>query len=211
MHWLYYDRNSPVVLENIGFNYDASLGYNEAIGFRNGTMQVFQPFGVRKLLEIPLNIQDTALFYPRRLALKDEDANQLCKRLLDNADCYGGVLTLSWHDRSLEPERLWGNFYSQLLHEIHTRNAWIGSARQIVQWFRQRRSVKFEESSVSDNMFRVKLVTDESASRPQMFLRFYIPSQSFGEKAIEKGYQTFDFLLNGQKIIEMPINCGEVE
>ena len=145
MHWLYYNHKSPAILESIGFNYDATLGYNETIGFKNGTTQVFRPLEVNNLLEIPLGIQDTALFYPRRLALKEADAYQLCRGLFDTVDCYGGVMTLSWHDRSLEPERLWGDFYVRLLQEVRTRGAWIGSARQIVKWFRQRRSIRFKE------------------------------------------------------------------
>ena len=210
MHWLYYDHKSPAVLESIGFDYDATLGYNETIGFKNGTTQVFRPLEVDKLLEIPLGIQDTALFYPRRLALKDVDAYQLCKRLLDAVDCHGGVLTLSWHDRSLEPERLWGDFYIRLLQEVRTRGAWVGSARQIVRWFRQRRSIMFKESCVVDNKFRLKLAADELVSDPQMFLRFYIPSKFSGRMDSEKKYQVFDIPLNGETLIEMPFKNDEV-
>lgn len=210
MHWLYYNQNSPVILEKTGFSYDASLGYNDAIGFKNGTMQVFRPFGVHTFLEIPLNIQDTALFYPRRLDLKDSEANQLCEKLLNAADCHGGVLTLSWHDRSLEPERLWGDFYVRLLREIQSRGAWIGSARQIVNWFRQRRSVLFEESYVVDGKLRLKLKTDQLTSGLEMFLRFYIPSNSAKKTNSEKDYQNFDIPLNGQEFIEMPLKHSEV-
>jgi hypothetical protein len=169
-------------------------------------MQVFKPLEASRLLEIPLNIQDSSLFLSRRLALKDSDAYQLCKRLLDAADCYGGVLTLSWHDRSLEPERLWGDFYIRLLQEIKT-HAWIGSARQIVKWFRQRRSVAFEECRVVNNKFRLKLKSNKSNSEPQMFLRFYVPTKKITS---EKNYQKFDIPLNNEKLIEMSFKNSEV-
>lgn len=210
MHWLYYDRNSPRILDNIGFNYDASLGYNEAIGFRNGTTQVFRPLEVNKLLEIPLNIQDTALFYPRRLALRFEDAKRLCENLMHKVAHFGGLITLSWHDRSLEPERLWGEFYIQLLEEIQAQNAWIGSARQIVAWFRQRRSITFEEYSLNKNEIKIKLNTSKLNVEPQLFVRVYASSKS-SEVGLEKEYQKFDTPLNGQEIIEFSFNSSEVK
>ena len=203
--------NPLLYLKIPALSYDASLGYNETIGFKNGTTQVFRPFEVSKLLEIPLSIQDTALFYPRRLALKDADAYQLCKRLLDTFDCYGGVLTLSWHDRSLEPERLWGDFYIRLLQEVRTRGAWVGSAHQIVKWFRQRRSVIFEESCVIDNKFRLKLNADKLISEPQMFLRCHIPSKNNANATSEKDHQRIDIPLNGETLIEIPFKDNEVE
>jgi len=173
MHWLFYDHNSPATLEKAGFDYDATLGYNETIGFKNGTLQVFQPFGMAKLLEIPLNIQDTALFYPRRLNLNRKDALCLCNQLVNFADRYGGVLTVSWHDRSLEPERLWGRFYVKLLKELQSRGAWIGCAHQIVSWFRCRRSIAFEESRFTGDRFAIKLNDANLPTESKIFLRVY--------------------------------------
>ena len=67
MHWLYFSNRSPEHLEKAGFFYDSTMGYNDAVGYRGGTTQVFRPPGAKKLLELPLNIQDTALFYPKRM------------------------------------------------------------------------------------------------------------------------------------------------
>ena len=64
MHWLLRDANTASALDAAGYAYDAGLGYNETIGYRNGTAQVFRPLGARTLLELPLHIQDGALFYP---------------------------------------------------------------------------------------------------------------------------------------------------
>ena len=41
MHWLYFEDDSPAFLEKAGFSYDSTVGYNETIGFRAGTMQAF--------------------------------------------------------------------------------------------------------------------------------------------------------------------------
>jgi len=146
MHWLLRDANTASVLEEAGYTYDASLGYNEAIGFLNGTAQAFRPSGTRSLLELPLHIQDGALFYPRALDLPEAEARIRCDAVIDSVRRSGGVVTVLWHDRSHGPERFWGDFYINLLQSLKTLGAWFGTAAQVIQWFRQRRAVRFERS-----------------------------------------------------------------
>ena len=43
MHWLYYGQQSPGVLEKAGAVYDSTIGYNETVGYRAGTTQVYKP------------------------------------------------------------------------------------------------------------------------------------------------------------------------
>ena len=43
MHWLYFDEESPKILDRAGFSYDSTFGYNDALGFRAGTTNVFSP------------------------------------------------------------------------------------------------------------------------------------------------------------------------
>ena len=74
MHWLLRDANTASALEQAGYAYDPTVGYNETIGYRNGTTQVFRPLGAQTLLELPLHIQDGALFYPQRLDLSEPEA-----------------------------------------------------------------------------------------------------------------------------------------
>lgn len=203
MHWLCYDRQSPFYLEHAGFMYDATLGYNETIGFRNGTLQVFQPIGVSKLLEIPLNIQDTALFFPGRLNLSDADAMRLCNQLMDDACTHGGVLTVSWHERSLEPERLWTDFYKWLLEELQIRGAWIGNAHQIVEWFRRRRSISLKDCQLKDDKFEINLMSEEPTSQPKMLLRLHLPAPS--EKSLTTEYkdEIIDIPWNGETFLNI--------
>src|ERR1051325_9075833 len=105
MHWLYFDAQTPVALEKAGFDYDSTVGYNETIGYRAGTTQVFKPLNANRLLELPLHIMDTALFYSGYMNLSDDQANAAMRPLIENANRFGGVLTTNWHDRSLGPER----------------------------------------------------------------------------------------------------------
>jgi hypothetical protein len=155
MHWLYFDADSPRRLEAAGFTYDSTYGYNEAVGYRAGTSQVFQPAGCDSLLELPLSIMDSALFFPSRMNLSPDEAAERCKAIVANARRFGGTVVLNWHERSLAPERLWGRFYRTLVDGIATRErAWFAPAGEAVEWFRWRREVAFE-ASIDDGHVRV--------------------------------------------------------
>jgi hypothetical protein len=148
MHWLYYGADSPRQLEAAGFAYDSTWGYNDAIGYRAGTSQSFKLPGTEGLMELPLSIMDSALFYPSRMGLERRDAMQRCLPLIANARRFGGTLVINWHDRSLAPERLWGRSYGELLEAIDaTGGAWFATAGEAVSWFQWRRSVRFIGSS----------------------------------------------------------------
>ena len=146
MHWLFQNDDTPRALDQAGYEYDSTAGYNETVGYRCGTVQVFRPLAASALLELPLHIQDGALFYPGRLGLSEAEAWQRCQALLGNAREFGGVLTLLWHDRSPGPERLWGDFYARLLTALRQEKVWFASAAQAVRWFQSRRKVCFERA-----------------------------------------------------------------
>ena len=155
MHWLYFDSQAPLTIEKAGFSYDSTVGYNETIGYRAGTSQVFKHPNVDHLLELPLHIMDTALFYPSYMNLSDRKAAAAMLALIENATRFGGVLTINWHNRSLGPERLWGDAYATLLRELRVRTPWFATAAQAVAWFRKRRETTF--ASVSENKTGIRV------------------------------------------------------
>src|SRR5438445_7514068 len=106
MHWLFFDERSPAVLDRAGFSYDSTVGYNETVGYRAGNAQAYKPAGSAILLELPLHVMDTALFYPNHLNLTNEGAEKVVWRLIDDMVRFGGAMTINWHDRSIAPERL---------------------------------------------------------------------------------------------------------
>jgi hypothetical protein len=143
MHWLYFDRQSPIVLDNAGFDYDSTWGYNDTVGFRAGTLQPVRLQGTTRLLELPLAVMDSALFSGRRLGLGPDEAADRCRPLVEDARRFGGALVINWHDRSLAPERLWGRAYGELLGTIQKDGrAWFTTASQAVAWHRWRRSLR---------------------------------------------------------------------
>jgi hypothetical protein len=171
MHWLYYDEQSPSVLETIGATYDSTIGYNETVGYRAGTTQAYKPLGASRLLELPLHVMDTALFYPNHLALSARQAKALLGPMLDNAAHFGGTLIINWHDRSLAPERLWGGCYRELIQDLKTRGAWFATAGQAVSWFRKRRSAGFGTDSIESSGVRAGVAVDEGDNLPGLRMR----------------------------------------
>jgi peptidoglycan/xylan/chitin deacetylase (PgdA/CDA1 family) len=173
MHWLYFDEHSPVTLEESGAEYDSSIGYNETVGYRAGTTQVYKPLGAARLLELPLHIMDTALFYPAHLDLSPKEAGKRVGRIIDNAVQFGGCVTVNWHDRSIAPERGWGDFYEDLVDELKNKGAWFATAAEAVSWFRKRRSATFENAERQSDAPRVKTTAFVDDGLPDLHLRVH--------------------------------------
>ena len=172
MHWLYFDRASFAKLDAAGFDYDATWGYNETVGFRAGTSQVFAPIGTQHLLELPLHIQDTSLLYPGRMHCGERDAVALSERIIDAVCHHGGVATISWHERSLSPERLWDEPYHKLLAILRSRGASVRPAREIVAWFRLRRGIDLEGVDITaDSVSNLPAATGDDALRVRIHRR----------------------------------------
>lgn len=150
MHWLCRNSQTDQLLDQAGFDYDSTFGYNETVGFRAGTSQVFRPLQTRHLLEVPLHIQDVALFYPAFLDLDEKTAWKRCEAVMEQCRAHSGVVTVLWHMRSLAPERLWGGFYRRLLNRFREDGAWIGTAAETVAWFRKRRELRMVQHIASD-------------------------------------------------------------
>jgi hypothetical protein len=210
MHWLYFGPQTFKILDEVGFDYDSSFGYNHAIGYRGGTTQAFCPFQARHLVELPLHIQDTTLFSSKRMNLSEAKAWNLCQTLLDHARTFGGVLTVLWHDRSLAPERLWGDFYIQLLHTCGAQRAWVASAGQVVTWFRKRREVVFDRIDKNGNALRIHLHSknsnDRDQSGPSLMVRLWLPRDGTPR---ENSFLPFfsdriDIPWKGERVIEIP-------
>ena len=72
----------------------------------------------------------------------------------------------------MAPERLWGRAYGQLLEEVGTGDrTWFATATQAVDWFRWRRSIRFERDA---DCTTVVVATAESrAARPSALMRVY--------------------------------------
>jgi hypothetical protein len=171
MHWLYCDLQSPLALEQAGAAYDSTIGYRATVGYRAGTTQVYKPLQAARLLELPMHVMDTALFYPAYLGLSSRQATTLLSRMVDNTVAFGGCMTINWHDRSLAPERVWDACYRDLIRDMKNRGAWFATAGQATSWFRKRRSVVFEKSQAGTDAPRPLAAAASSDNLPSLLLR----------------------------------------
>lgn len=176
MHWLCFDKDTFQKLEEAGFYYDTTFGYNDAVGYRAGTSQVFKPKCTKNIDELPLHIQDVALFNPKYMSLTKIKAWQLCQDLIEKTSRNGGVLTILWHDRSLSPERLYEDFYIKLLAELKNKKVWFATATDACNWFRNRRAAKFENVKRDGNIIHIKINNDKNDNLPSIKLRIYQPN-----------------------------------
>jgi hypothetical protein len=211
MHWLLHNVSTASILEQSGYAYDSTAGYNETVGYRNGTTQVFRPLRAKSLLELPLHVQDGALFYPNRLDLSESEAEKRCTALIDKARQFGGVLTVLWHDRSHGPERFWGDFYIRLVQALKSSNGWFATAAQVVSWFRKRRDVCFERLGPA-NSVRTSLREKGNGSLPPLSLRVYRPSAGSrdAQPSGEAAYTYIDTPWNGRTVVEFDSSISKV-
>ncbi len=206
MHWLYFDQFSPENLEKTGFLYDSTMGYNEAIGFKCGTAQVFRFTDADKLSELPLIIQDTALFYPDRMNLKEDEAWILVKKVIQSIEMYGGVITINWHQRSLGPERQWGNFYTQILNYLKQRETWFAGGTEAAKWFAKRKTAAFVKVEVVDRVFNVDIKNPADKLLPAIKLRVYKPVENIDNNYIlgTIKWEHFDVELDNRPTVKIP-------
>jgi hypothetical protein len=184
MHWLYFGEQSQAILDKAGADYDSTVGFNETVGYRAGTAQAYRPLDAVRLLELPLHVMDTALFYPGHMHLKPQEARKRVGAIIDNAVHFGGVVTVNWHDRSIAPERLWGDFYMQLIDELKEKGAWITTASEAVAWFRKRRSATFENGGLETKASNGNGAVDSDAGLPRLRLRVHTPGKSYQDTVV---------------------------
>jgi hypothetical protein len=150
-------------------------------------MQAFRPLTARHLLELPLTIMDTALFYPSHLNLRQDAAHRIVGNLVHQAERYGGALTINWHDRSLAPERWWDSFYFELLEDLKRRHAWFPTAAEAVRWFSRRRSAIFNSVRNEDGMLQLSVSADDCKEGPDLTLRIHTSTSRFTDQAFSNG------------------------
>jgi len=189
MHWLYGDAASPAVLEKAGFAFDSTAGYNGTVGYRAGTTQVFKPLDAVRLLELPLHVMDTALFYPCHLGLSPSQAHTRVRAIIEHALGAGGAVTVNWHDRSLAPERLWGDAYLRVIDELRRADAWFATASQAVEWFRRRRSAAFDSVRIDAGSVHATVTAECGEGLPGLRLRVHTTpgDNGYADHAITHG------------------------
>lgn len=116
-----------------GFKYDASFGYRDNVGFRDGKEVPFRPFDSLQFLAIPLTIMESPLFENSN---NIEDAWHKCEELINDAEDRGGLLTILWHNNRFNEKEYPGQagVYEKIIQECKTRSAWIARCSDVFEW-----------------------------------------------------------------------------
>lgn len=120
------------LLSLAGIKYDATFGYADCVGFRNGMCHPFQPYNLAKgeeieILEVPLAIMDCTLDLYMKLDAKL--AWQITRRIIDTVERYQGVFTVLWHNSYMTGNQM--RFYKKILQYCLEKRAWMTSGKEI--------------------------------------------------------------------------------
>jgi hypothetical protein len=156
--------------------------------------------GSKNLLELPMHIQDSALFYKGRMGLDEIRASSICRTVLDTVRWIGGVLTINWHERSLAPERNWEKFYLRLIKTLEEFNPWFAQVSEVINWFAYRRSVEFLNVFLLPDRVSVQISSIETEHQP-LRLRVYLPEASTCARV---SLRWVEQIWNGQREVKIP-------
>ena len=142
-HFLHFDNKiTPSVQAAAGFKYDSTLGFNDNIGFKRGTSFAY-PFvnlvnnDTLPVWEIPLIIQDGAMFHPKKgMQLDQKTALEYIQLLAEKVKSVGGILTLLWHPNANADEISWQTF-QETLSMLKKDNPWFATVREVGDWWRK--------------------------------------------------------------------------
>ncbi len=115
-------------LEDAGFAYDSTLGFNDALGFRAGIAHPFLPWNLERdaphdIVEVPLAAMDVTLSEGRYLNLSARQAEGRLRALIDWAAEHGGGFAVLWHseqyDSAIKPG--WDRLYRRFMDDVRVR------------------------------------------------------------------------------------------
>ena len=128
-HYLRVDPHRNLApLAGIGFRYDTSLGFPDALGFRAGIAHPFRPWDFERerpadLVEVPLAVMDATLAEERYAGLSAAEAKPRVLALLDWAAEHGGGFSILWHPERFDgpSARGWDRLYFELIEAVRER------------------------------------------------------------------------------------------
>ena len=138
-HYLRVDPHRNLVpLVQIGFHYDTSLGFPDAVGFRAGIAHPFRPWDLEldrpaDLVEVPLAVMDATLAEDRYEGLSAAAAKPRVFELLDWAAEHGGGFSILWHPERFDAPsaRGWDRLYFEVIDAVRERGGVCVSGREL--------------------------------------------------------------------------------
>lgn len=137
-HWLHFDIDvTPRLQAEAGLVVDGTFGFNRHLGFRAGTsLPFFWPD--LDLLQVPLVIQDVAVFSPAAMELDLALANKVCSQLVGEVRQVEGCAGVLLHPEQFPLIPGLAEWYDQLIGSALAQGGWVTSLAEINRWWRER-------------------------------------------------------------------------
>ena len=147
-HYLHVDDAHPLTtleqLYQAGLQYDATLGFNDAPGFRAGIALPYLPVrdgcADAPFVELPMTIAD--------MHLPTHDIAQACQTVLDHLTIVrnlDGLAVLNWHVGHWVSHPAWREAYRTACEMLaNDDHAWVATPRQIAAWTLERSARLFD-------------------------------------------------------------------
>lgn len=132
MHWLYHcGALTYRLLGEAGYLYDATLGWNHAVGWPEDRYAPYQTN--QGIWVLPLNIQDGALLRDAGIGPRPGEALRQVEAILAEARAHRAVVTILWHNNSFGPPLCWTELYQWIIRRAQADKARIMTAREVVE------------------------------------------------------------------------------
>lgn len=143
-HWLRWQADqTPALYAQLGLQYDASVGFSHAVGFRSGTCYPYLLYDCAQdaptsVLELPLLVMDRALIDYLRWT-PDEALNRI-QALVSHVRQVGGVFSLLWHNMCLGEHEFpgWSDVLGRLLQFLDRQPVWVAPGQRLAAHWRKR-------------------------------------------------------------------------
>ncbi|MBM3897517.1 MAG: hypothetical protein FJ358_03205 [Thaumarchaeota archaeon] len=146
-HYLEFDPSKTwQIMDELGFMYDTTWGFNKKPGFRAGLCFPYHPpspnFEPLNILELPLTLMDTSLW--GYMHLQEEDGFAEVERTISKVKEHRGLFTLLWHQEALQMKG--GRLYPRILRRLAGESCFVSNAERMAEWWLNRERSEIQES-----------------------------------------------------------------
>jgi len=141
-----------------GLSYDATLGFSDRVGFRNGMASPFFPYHTGhpagSIVEIPLNFMDTVFVH------NPTETDKVIRAVTESylfAKAAGGLFSVLIHPSNMDPMEIpdLARFYNSLLSRFRMESARSMTGVEIAGWWSEREKV-LKTVEYGPDMWRIR-------------------------------------------------------